>query len=163
MDEALQNDMKPNFAPGVDGFTVKFIRVFWPALKELITRGINQMKTKGKLTITLRTALMKLLQKGEKDPTDPNNFCPISLLSVIYKLASCAISNRLKKTMGYIIGRQQKAYTSSDNIGSCLLNLLATMLHCNTSKLDGLLLLIDFRKAFDSIDHEYIYTRYWKD
>ena len=59
--------------------------------------------------------------------------------------------------MGYIIGRQQKAYTSSDNIGLCLVNLLATMLHCNASKLDGLLLLIDFRKAFDSIDHEYIY------
>ena len=54
------------------------------------------MKTKGKLTITLRTATMKLLQKGDKDPTNPNNFCPISLLSVIYKLASCAISNRLK-------------------------------------------------------------------
>ena len=111
MDEALQNDMKPNSAPGIDGFTVKFLRGFWPSLKELITRGINIMKTKGKLTITLRTALMKLLQKGEKDPTNPNNFRPISLLSVIYKLASCAISNRLKKTMGYIIRRQQKAYT----------------------------------------------------
>ena len=31
------------------------------------------------------------------------------------------------------------------------------MLHCNASKLDGLLLLIDFHKAFDSIDHDYIY------
>ena len=31
------------------------------------------------------------------------------------------------------------------------------MLHCNKSKIDGLLLLIDFKKAFDSIDHEYIY------
>ena len=64
LDEALQNYMKPNSAPGVDGFTVKFLMVFWPSLKELITRGINQMKTKGILTITLRTALMKLLQKG---------------------------------------------------------------------------------------------------
>ena len=67
LDEALQNDMKPNSAPGIDGFTVKFLRIFWPSLKELITRGINKMKTKGKLTITLRTAIMKLLQKGEKD------------------------------------------------------------------------------------------------
>ena len=86
---------------------------------------------------------MKLFQKGEKDPTNPNNFHPISLLSVIYKLASSAISNRIKKTMSYIMGRQQKAYTSSDNIGTGVLNLLATMLHCNKSKLDGLLLLID--------------------
>ena len=31
------------------------------------------------------------------------------------------------------------------------------MLHCNKEKKDSLLLLIDFRKAFDSIDHDYIY------
>ena len=61
LEEALQRDMKPNSAPGIDGFTVKFLRLFWPSLKDLITKGINQMKAKGKLTITLRTALMKLL------------------------------------------------------------------------------------------------------
>ena len=75
----------------------------------------------------------------------------------MYKLASCAISNRIKKTLKFIIGKQQKAYTSSDNIGTCLLNLLSTMLHCNKEKKDSLLLLIDFRMAFDSIDHDYIY------
>merc|ERR1712082_37520 len=31
------------------------------------------------------------------------------------------------------------------------------MLHCNKSRKDGLLLLFDFRKAHDSIDHDYIY------
>ena len=115
------------------------------------------MKIKGTLSITLRTAIMRLLQKGNKDPTNPNNFRPISLLSVIYKIASCAISNRVKKTLAYVIGRQQKAYVPNDNIGTCLLNLLSTMLHCNKKGVDGLLLLIDFKKAFDSIDHSYIY------
>lgn len=49
-------------------------------------------------------------------------------------------------------------YTSSDNIGICLLNLLSTMLYCNKSKQDGLLLLIDHKKLIDSIDHKYIYN-----
>ena len=40
---------------------------------------------------------MKLLQKGNKDPTNPNNFRPISLHSAIYKIVNCAISNGLKK------------------------------------------------------------------
>ena len=53
---------------------------------------------------------MKLRQKGNKDPTNPNSFRPISLLSVIYKIANCAISNRLKKALPIIIGKQQKAY-----------------------------------------------------
>ena len=34
---------------------------------------------------------------------------------------------------------------------------MSTMMHCNKNKLDGLLLLIDFSKAFDSIDHSYIF------
>ena len=37
-----------------------------------------------------------------------------------------------------------------------MLNLLSTINHCNKRKLDGLLLLIDFKQAFDSIDHEFI-------
>ena len=32
---------------------------------DLITKGMNNMKSKGKLTITLRTALKNLLQKGK--------------------------------------------------------------------------------------------------
>ena len=55
--------VKQNSAQGIDGFTVKFLTVFWPSLKELIIRGINHMKAKGKLTFTLRRALVKLLQK----------------------------------------------------------------------------------------------------
>ena len=103
LEEALQKVMEPNSAPGVDGFTVKFLRVFWPSFAGLITKGVIQMKTKGKLTITLRTDIMKLLQKGEKDLTDPKNFCPISLLSVIYKIAIWAISKKINTTLGYII------------------------------------------------------------
>ena len=57
------------------------------------------MEKKGMLTITLRTALMKLLQKGDKNPTNPNNHRPISLLLTIYKLASYAISNRIKNIL----------------------------------------------------------------
>ena len=113
--------MIPNSAQGINGFTVNFPRLFWPSLEDMITKGINNMKTKGYLSLTLRTALMKLLQKGEKDLTDPNDYRPKSLLSAIYKLASYAISNRIKK-----------AYTSTDNIGTCLLNLLTATLHCNT-------------------------------
>ena len=37
-----------------------------------------------------------------------------------------------------------------------LINLLTTMQNYNEKKITGLILAIDFRKAFDSINHEYI-------
>ena len=97
LNKALLTDMKLNSAPGIDGFTVKFIRAFWDHLRPILREAVNNMKEKGKMSATLRTAIMKLLLKSGKDPTSTGSFRPISLLSVLYKIASCAISNRLKK------------------------------------------------------------------
>ena len=98
----------------------------------------------------MRFAIFKLLRKGGKDPTLAAIFRPISLLSVVYKLVSCVIKNRLKKVLPQIIGKQQKAYVDSDNIGAVLLNLLSSMKSYNEKKVASLVLCIDFRKAFDS-------------
>ena len=83
--------------PGIDGFTVNFIHEFWPPLGHLVKDAVNESKFKGELTSTMIFAIFTLLLKGERDPTLAANFRPISLLSVIYKLVSCVIKNRLKK------------------------------------------------------------------
>jgi hypothetical protein len=59
----------------------------------------------------LRLAIFKLLRKGQKNPTLPGNYRPISLLSIFYKLASACITNRMKPAVRHIIGKEQKAYT----------------------------------------------------
>ena len=132
--------MKGTSAPGIDGFTVNFIRKFWPPLSHVVKNAVNKSKSKGELTSTMRFAIFKLLRKGGKDPTLAANFRPISLLSVIYKLVSCVIKNRLKKGIPQIIGKQQKAYVENDNIGAVLLNLLSSMKSYNEKKLASLIL-----------------------
>ena len=81
MTKALNDDMKGTSAPGVDGFTVNFIRKFWDSLGALVCNRVIKCKSKNKLTATLRTAIFKLLRKGDEDPTLAGNFRPISLLS----------------------------------------------------------------------------------
>ena len=58
--------------------------------------------------------------------------------------------------MEILIGKQQKAYIDKNNIGSCILNLLNLMKHVNKKRIPAIILLIDFKKAFDSINHRYI-------
>ena len=53
-------------------------------------------------TTTLKTAAIKMLRDGKKDPTMTGNYRPISLLFVFYKVASCAIG-RFEKTKSLII------------------------------------------------------------
>ena len=142
--QALFHNMKPHSAPGIDGFSVAFVRNFWTSLDDLVWLSINNMKAKGKLSSTFKAAILKLLRKGDKDSTQAGNFCPISLLSVFYKIASSAISNRIKKMLTHIIGKQQKAYLPHDNIGSVLLNILGMIEQSNDDNTAGLILLIDF-------------------
>jgi hypothetical protein len=73
-------------------------------------------------------------------------------------LASCAITQRIKPAVNRVVGRQQKAYVEGNVIGSCIINLLNMIHDVNEKKKASLILLIDFRKAFDSIDHNFITT-----
>ena len=153
--KCLFNVMKGASSPGCDGFTVNYLRVFWEDMKHLTTDALNS-SFGNTLTTTLRKAVVKLLRKGTKDPTLPGNYRPISLLSIFYKLASCAITQRIKPAVASIIGRQQKAYLQHNNIGSCIINLINLIKHTISNKQAGLILLIDFKKAFDSISHNFI-------
>ena len=106
----------------------------------------------------MRKAVIKLLRKGTKDPTLTGNYRPISLLSIFYKLASCCITQRIKPAIESIIGIQQKAYIKSNNVGSVILNIINMMKNVSLKKKSALILCIDFRKAFDSLDHTFIHN-----
>ena len=154
---SLFNHMKGSSSPGIDGFTVNHLRTFWNDLKHITKDALN-CSFGSQLTQSLRKAVIKLLRKGTKDPTLTGNYRPISLLSIYYKLASCCITQRIKPAVESIIGRQQKAYIKSNNIGSVILNLLNLMKHVNVRKKTALILLIDFRKAYDSLDHTFMHN-----
>ena len=148
--------MKPNSAPGLDGFTVAWIRHFWGDLADLCTAAVNKCYEEEELTRLLKTAIMKLLRKGEKCRLEATNYRPISLLSVFYKMASGVMTRRLETVMEKVIERQQKAYSRTRNIGSVLYNLMNIMQKSKQERMANLILCIDFKKAFDSIDHIFI-------
>ena len=150
----LFKHMKPTSAPGIDGFTAALLRTFWSDLEDVCHSAINQCYEKGQLT----TMLKKLLPKGEKCKMVAANYRPISLLSVFYKIASGAIRRRLETLIEKVIGREQKAYSRKKNIISVLLNVIS-MIHSSRSlKRSSLIIAVDFRKAFDSLNHSFIDT-----
>ena len=140
---SLFNTMKGDSSPGVVGYTVNYLRAFWDDLMALSTHALNS-SLGNTLTSSLRLAIIKLLRKGQKDPTLPGNYRPISLLSIFYKLASSAITNRLKPAIESIVGPKQKAYTDPKNIGSVITNITNMMHTTITKKQSHLLMLIEF-------------------
>ena len=81
--------MKGSSAPGIDGFMVNWLRRFWSSLKLVTLNAINECYRDGTLTTNLKTGIIRLLRKGQKDPTLTRNYRPISLLSIHYVVFTC--------------------------------------------------------------------------
>ena len=111
--------MKNNKSPGIDGLSAEFFKVFWGKLKYLIANAINSCYSKGCLSISMRQSIITSLPKGQKDRRYIKNWRPISLLSVVYKLASATIAERLKPILPEIISPHQSVFMSGRSIADC--------------------------------------------
>ena len=150
--------MKNNKTPGIDGITAEFLKVFWGRLKYYIENAINTSYKKGSLSPSMQQCIITCLPKGDKDRRNLKNWHPISLLSNIYKLMSGAIASRLKNTLDTLISKEQSGFIAGRQISDNT-RLVYDLMHITeTEKLQGMLMLIDFEKAFDSISWKFVYN-----
>ena len=148
---------KHNKSPGMDGITSEFLKIFWIKLKYIITNAINSCFMKGQLSTTLSQCVITCLPKGHKDRTLLKNWRPISLLCVVYKLASGVIARRLKTTLDSVISHCQTGFINGRMISESTRLVYDIMHFTETKQLPGLLMLIDFEKAFDSLSWSFLY------
>ena len=111
--------MKHNKMPGIGGLTSEFLKVFWKRLKFFVTRALNSCRQKGKLSTSLRKGIITCIPKGQKDRCLLNNWRPITLLPVTYKIASGVIARRLKTVMDRAISKTQRGFIPGRQISAC--------------------------------------------
>ena len=148
--------MKNNKSPGSDGFTIEFFKFFWTDIGHFIVRSINYGFETGELSSTQKEGVITCLPKGNKNKQYIKNWRPISLLNVTYKLASACIANRLKKVLPSLIHSDQTGFIAGRYIGENVRTLYDLLQYTEKNKIPGLLLLIDFEKAFDSVAWPFI-------
>jgi hypothetical protein len=153
---ALSN-MKNDKSPGLDGYTTEFFKYFWKDLAKFVLGSLNYAYRHGNLSVTQVQAVITCLPKPGKDRTFLKNWRPISLLNVVYKLASSVIANRLKKILNEIIHNDQKGFIAGRFIGENLRLVYDILFESKIQNIEGLLLSIDFKQAFDSISWKFIH------
>ena len=85
-----------------------------------------------------------------------NNWRPITLLDTLYKIVSGCIAERIKPVLQKLIHPDQKGFVEGRYIGEAIRTTYDTIFHAKEHSLAGLLLCIDFEKAYDSISFDYI-------
>jgi hypothetical protein len=142
-------------APGVDGLSNAFIKKYWHFFRTPLFNYANECFVKKRLTQNFRSASIKLIPK-KGDFTQLKNWRPISLLSNMYKIISRAVNSRLNKIVNRVCSRAQKGFNNQRYTQECLINVLETIAHCNTSGVNGAVVAVDMAKAFDTLSHNFL-------
>ena len=82
---------------------------------------------------------------------------PISLVNVDAKLMSKVVANRIKKVLPYIIHYNQTGYVQDRYIGETVRSIFDIMEFTVNENVPGMLIFIDFQKAFDSLEWDFTF------
>ena len=148
--------MKNGKSPGCDGLTSEFYKFFWTNIKTSLLNSINYGLETGRLSTEQRRGISSLLPNKDKDRLFLKDWRPISLLNVDYKILAKILAIRIIKSLPYLVDDDQTGYIKDRFIG-CNIRLVEDIIHYTSlTKTPGILLSVDFEKAFDSIRWYYI-------
>ena len=139
-----------------DGIPVEFYKQNWSDIGYLLIRSIRAAFITGELSITQKRGVITCIPKGDKPREFLKNWRPISLLTTDYKIITSVMANRMKTVLDEIIGPDQKGFLKDRYIEENTRLVYDLIQYCKEKKKEGILVLIDFEKAFDSIEWSYI-------
>ena len=143
--------MNNDKSPGNDGIPAEFYKHFWSFLKSSMVQSFNYSYDNNLLSTSQRQAVVTLLERKNSDRTDLKNWRPISLLNVDYKIMSKVIA-----FLPSIISPCQTGYVQDRYIGEAVRLIEDVMNSADEEQIPGLILFLDFEKAFDSIDWDFL-------
>ena len=135
------------------------------ALKEMDKKGGNSILKKARVIqkiehlinlYDLRRRIISLIPKKNKDKSLLENLRPISLLNIDYKILTKWIAKRLEKVLPKIIHLNQTGYIKGRFVGENVRLIQDAMFHTKQEEKPGIAIFLDFWKAFDTVEWDYL-------
>ncbi|KAK2429614.1 hypothetical protein QL285_028038 [Trifolium repens] len=142
-------------SPGPDGINFGFYKDFLEDMRGDVMRFISEFHRNGKLSKGLNSTFIALIPKIDS-PQRLNDFRPISLVGSLYKILAKVLANRLRLVIGSVISEAQTAFVKSRQILDGVLIANEVVDEARRSKKELLLFKVDFEKAYDSVDWDYL-------
>ena len=149
---SIDNDKSPRNAYITKEFSIQF----WDVVKEPLCASIQQSFIEGELSTSQKQAIIKLIEKKDRDKRFIKNWRPISLLNVDMKLISKVLASRLKSVISSIVNENQVAYVNNRFISESGRLISDVLEITNSLNIEGLLMTADTEKAFVSINHSFL-------
>jgi hypothetical protein len=145
-----------NSAPGPDGIPAEFFQDFWEIIHNDLWNLFKDFYD-GVLDIKrLNFGLVTLIPKID-NPTDMRNVRPICLLNVCYKIITKVLTNRLASCITTVISSNQNGFIKGRYIMDGVVSLNEILHEVKKRKHSGVILKIDFEKAYDKVNWQFLY------
>ena len=118
--------------------------------------GINEAHAINELTVSQQRGVITLIPKEDGSLLELGNWRPITLLNVDLKIAAKAIAKRLEPVLPKLIHPDQMDFVKGRYIGENIRLISDVLEYTKVQNIPGILLSLDFRKAFDSIEWPFI-------
>nr|CAH7742951.1 unnamed protein product [Callosobruchus chinensis] len=141
-------------ASGVDGISLQMLKLCLPAISDYLLHIINLCLEVGYFPSQWKTALVIPKPKCS-NPKSLNDLRPISLLPLISKLLERAVHMQLFEHLenNTILPVHQSGFQKNHSTTTSLAYLTDSIISSLDNKLVNILTLLDFSKAFDTLNH----------
>ena len=155
---AAIKDMANNKSPGLDGLTKEFYAVMFPIFGDSFVTMINNCFVNHRLSLSQRTGLITLICKNSEHSADLENWRPISLLNLDYKILSKVLFLRLRTVIDSIVNTDQTCGVVGRSILDNLHLMRNVIDYVNSKNLNAAIISLDQSKAFDRVSHNYLFS-----
>lgn len=152
--------LNPGKATGLDNLPAKFLRDGAKHLAPPLTHIINLSIHHGKVPNELKTARVSPIYK-KNSKTDPGNYRPVSVLSIISKILERVVYNQVDSYLQShkLLYEFQSGFRSAFSTDTCLIHLTDHIRsESDRGNYTGMVIL-DLQKAFDTVNHQLLLNK----
>ncbi|XP_026378164.1 uncharacterized protein LOC113272560 [Papaver somniferum] len=149
-------EMDPESAPGPDGFSCIFYRSCWDIIKQDLVAVIQFCWRRKFIPKGMNSSFLFLLPKTQVAKT-VNQFIPIGLSTVIFKIFTKIITSRMSELMKKLISPKQVAYVKGRIIHEQILLASELVNEMKFKRRGGnVSIKLDISQAYDTVSWEFL-------